>query len=374
MATIPQLSATDQLTAGDLLPVYVQANGDARKASMTRVLDFVQSNLVFPAAGIEQFVVQYATPNASGFSVSLQANDNNQWLILSPTGPFAAGTIVFPAPAVLVDGQEIIISCTQTVTTLTLNGNGATVFGAVPTITSYAAFRYKYNALVNGWYRLDSSTLASAGVLAAANNLSDVASVATSRTNLGVSATGADTTYNYRANNLSDVANALTARANLGVGTANSPQFAAINVGNASDTTISRVSAGVIAVAGSTIYTASNLPGTAINWTAAQVFSAGQSGRVLASSETTGTLTAASANRTIQLTGDITINAGVFTTGDMILVYAGASARTVTQGGGVTMRLDGTATTGNRTVAARGIGILYFVSASEVVVSGGAVT
>jgi hypothetical protein len=52
-----------------------------------------------------------------------------------------------------------------------------------------------------------------------ANNLSDVSTTATARTNLGVTATGADTTYVYRANNLSDLANTTTSRSNLGLGT-----------------------------------------------------------------------------------------------------------------------------------------------------------
>jgi hypothetical protein len=97
-------------------------------------------------------------------------------------------------------------------------------------------------------------------------------------------------------------------------------------------------------------------------------------GRTTASSETTGTLTVASANQTIQATGDITIPNAVFAAGDIILIYAGASSRTITEGASVTMRLGGTATTGSRTLAARGVAVLFFVSSSEVVVSGGAVT
>lgn len=59
-----------------------------------------------------------------------------------------------------------------------------------------------------------------------ANNLSDLASVSLSRSNLGVTATGADTTYSFRANNLSDLTNATLARSNLGLGSAAQSQVA----------------------------------------------------------------------------------------------------------------------------------------------------
>lgn len=52
---------------------------------------------------------------------------------------------------------------------------------------------------------------------------------------------------------LLDDADASAQRTTLGVGTGDSPQFAGINVGNATDTTITRVSAGVIAVEGNQV-------------------------------------------------------------------------------------------------------------------------
>lgn len=59
-------------------------------------------------------------------------------------------------------------------------------------------------------------------------------------------------------------------RAALGLATTDSPEFAGINLGNASDTTLTRVSAGVAAVEGNTIATLS----TAQTFTAAKTFDA----------------------------------------------------------------------------------------------------
>lgn len=54
--------------------------------------------------------------------------------------------------------------------------------------------------------------------LAVAEGGTGASTAANARTNLGVTATGADTTYAYRANNLSDLSSASTARTNLGLG------------------------------------------------------------------------------------------------------------------------------------------------------------
>lgn len=88
------------------------------------------------------------------------------------------------------------------------------------------------------------------------------------------------------------------------------------------------------------------------------------------SSETSGTLTATSANKEIRATGSITIPASVFASPNKIKIYAGSSSRTLTQGSGLTMRLAGTTTTGSLTIAVRGYALVEFISDTECVVSG----
>ena len=109
-----------------------------------------------------------------------------------------------------------------------------------------------------------------AGDLVSTNNLSDVANAGTSRTNLGV-AIGSDVQafgailddFNTLGADASDgqfivatgagafaYESTTTARTSLGVGTGDSPQFTGIELGHASDTTVTRSAAGVLAVEG----------------------------------------------------------------------------------------------------------------------------
>jgi hypothetical protein len=165
MTDINQLSSTDTLTAGDLLPIWRSNNSDTRKTSLTALQAYMQSSLTFSAG---QFVVQYAAPSATAFTVSLLANTNNQWLILTPLGAYAAGTITFPLVSAVADNQEILIFSTQAVTTLTLSGNGATIVGAPTGISQNGAIRFKYNSLATSWYVIDSTDTSGQAFLATA--------------------------------------------------------------------------------------------------------------------------------------------------------------------------------------------------------------
>ena len=82
------------------------------------------------------------------------------------------------------------------------------------------------------------SSLTLATDLAIADGGTGASTAANARTNLGVTATGQDTTYAFRANNLSDLANAATARTNLGLGTMAAQNSNAVSITGGSITGI----------------------------------------------------------------------------------------------------------------------------------------
>lgn len=153
MPTINQLPVVDSLSPGDNFPIYSPSNGDARRAPLSLILQYMQDNLVFGTP--ESFSSQYAAPNLNGFSVSVDEGVGDVHLILTPTAGFAAGTIVLPAVAGVTDKQEILVNCTQQVTALTINGNGAgAVSGAPTSLGADDFFRLKYDAFTSTWYRV----------------------------------------------------------------------------------------------------------------------------------------------------------------------------------------------------------------------------
>jgi len=93
--------------------------------------------------------------------------------------------------------------------------------------------------------------------------------------------------------------------------------------------------------------------------------------------QTTGyTLIASDNGKHISITtGGVTVPSGVFSAGDVISIYNNSgSSQTITQGGSVTMYLAGTATTGNRTLAQRGLVTVLCVASNTFVINGGGLT
>lgn len=148
MPEINQLTAVDEVFAGDAIPLYSAANGDARKASLAVIRDFIQDNLDLNV----DLTHQYAAPSATGFTVTLTDNGESKWLILTPDADYAAGTIVFPSVANAVDDQDILITTTKAVNTLTLNGNGSTVVGGPTNLNANTSVRFRYDTVLDRWY------------------------------------------------------------------------------------------------------------------------------------------------------------------------------------------------------------------------------
>lgn len=154
MSTIGRLTRTDTVAPGDVVPVYVQNMGDARGASMSVILAFIQDSLVIQGS---DFVTQYALPATTAFNIQINNTSKNTHLILAPTGAFAAGTVTLPALANLIGGQQIIVTTTHAVTALTIAPSGAAVIGAPSGLGANQSFMMMFDSSSSTWYVISNS-------------------------------------------------------------------------------------------------------------------------------------------------------------------------------------------------------------------------
>jgi ethanolamine utilization microcompartment shell protein EutL len=85
----------------------------------------------------------------------------------------------------------------------------------------------------------------------------------------------------------------------------------------------------------------------------------------------TTTFNAAAKGQRVAITAGVTIPASTYAAGDVFSFYNDSAVDVlITQGSGLTLRLDGTTTTGNRTLRARGTCSVWFNSATEAIITG----
>lgn len=150
MTDINRLTSQDSLSNGDLVPIWSSQNSDTRRVSLYALAVFLQDILTAEGG----MITQYAAPNVSGYSVTVAppTDGATMWLLLTPAAAYAALTVVLsPSP---VHGQEVLITSTQAVTTLTTDGNGYGVVGQPATLTANAFFRLRFDSVLGNWYRI----------------------------------------------------------------------------------------------------------------------------------------------------------------------------------------------------------------------------
>jgi hypothetical protein len=150
MPTINQLAGLSQISGGDLLPIYVPNNGDARKVSVSQLLAYFQTVFAAPTVSTNLY-----TPGA-GFNITVPTPvSEQQWMLLQPAGTLATGTITLPLNTGTPDGTQLLVTTTQIITAFTLALNGAAAaFGAPTTLAANAFFTMRFYQATNSWYRI----------------------------------------------------------------------------------------------------------------------------------------------------------------------------------------------------------------------------
>jgi uncharacterized membrane protein len=93
-------------------------------------------------------IQQYASPNATGFSVTVE-DKPNVWLILTPLAGYASGALVLPSNPVNL--QTLTVNCTQAVASLTITSLKS-VNGAPTALTANQTFTLAYDSVTQSWY------------------------------------------------------------------------------------------------------------------------------------------------------------------------------------------------------------------------------
>lgn len=152
MPTIDQLASTNTLAPEDELPLYSKANQDARKVALPVLAGYLKALL----DGQPDQTVYALAVAGSTFTTTIEpsAAGANVWAQLTLSGAFTAGTITMPGIATRGDGQEVLVTCTQAVTALTVAGNGAAVNGAPAALAANGYFRMRFDLVALAWFRV----------------------------------------------------------------------------------------------------------------------------------------------------------------------------------------------------------------------------
>lgn len=139
---------SSEVSGSDLMQIWSQRYGGDAAITLTVFKAWLDG-----LGGPNVLTTQYASPAFNAFNIVI--GQGNTWLILTPDMSFASGTITLPLSALLENKQEVLVNTTQQVTSLTVDGNGASaVVGAPSALGASDFFRMRYDAQSFTWYRV----------------------------------------------------------------------------------------------------------------------------------------------------------------------------------------------------------------------------
>lgn len=136
-------------TLNDSTLFAVNQNGLDYNATGAALANFIQQNTTLG----DGKVIQYASP-VSASTVGITGSDSSVWLVLTPVSTLASLTILLPQVSGCVANQEILVNSTQTLTSLTVNLNGATGNGVPTSLAANGFFRLRFEPVIKNWYRV----------------------------------------------------------------------------------------------------------------------------------------------------------------------------------------------------------------------------
>ena len=144
--TDPQLNDTSL--------IWDESNAAWRRVTFSDILTLFQANTE-ESVGLKEANSQYYAPALTGFTVQVNDDSEDTHLIMTPPNTLAAGTIKLPLVSHLRDKQTVLVNCTQQITTLSLDMNGAVAINGAPTaLAADDFFELKYDLPVSTWYRI----------------------------------------------------------------------------------------------------------------------------------------------------------------------------------------------------------------------------
>ena len=276
-------------------------------------------------------------------------------------------------------------------TTLTgvLKGNGTAAFTAATAGTDYVAPGGALGTPSSGtltnctFPTLNQNTTGTAGnvtgTVAVANGGTGGTTTAAARTNLGATTVGANvftlvnpsavTFPRFNADNTVSALDAATFRSAIGAGTS-STTGTVTSVATSGSTNGLSLTGGTITTTG-TVTLSGSVTSVA---TGATIDSIVIGYRSIPRSTTTTTAVVGDVGKCIAVTAGITIPNSTFAAGDAVSIYNDSAAAITITAGVTTLRQAGTANTGNRTLAARGMATVWFNSATEAIISGAGIS